>query len=76
MEVYADGVDARLLQKLVSALGSEEKAQNALILMGFLAKLEKKGGAISAARIKRVVENFEQLVGISYEEFRQLIETI
>jgi hypothetical protein len=74
--VYADGEDARLLQKLISHLGSEEKAQNAIILSGFLSKLERKGGPASEARASRVRQKFEEMVGIPFEEFRRLIETI
>ena len=74
--VYADGEDARTLRKLISSLGSEERAQNALILSGFLLKLEKKGGAASTARALRVREKFEELVGMHFEEFHRLMETI
>jgi hypothetical protein len=74
--VYADGEDARLLRKLISRLGSEEKAQNAIILSGFLSKLERKGGPASEARASRVREKFEEMVGMPYEEFRRLMETI
>jgi len=74
--VYSDGVDARLLRKLIAALGSEEKAQNALILMGFLSKLEKKSGIASAVRAKRVRESFQDLVGIPFQEFQRLTESL
>lgn len=74
--VYTDGVDARLLRKLISALGSEEKAQNALILMGFLSKLEKKSGVAYAVRANKVRESFEELVGIPFQEFQRLTESL
>lgn len=74
--MYADGIDARVLRKLISSLGSEERAQNAIILTGFLSKLERRSDLSSAARAKRVRENFEQLVGISYREFCNLTESI
>jgi len=74
--VYTDGVDARLMRKLISSLGSEERAQNALILTGLLSKLEKKTDAASAARAKRVRERFDELVGIPFQEFQRLTETI
>jgi hypothetical protein len=73
--IYADGSDARVLRKLISNLGSEEKAQTALILTGFLSKLEKKGGIDSAMKAKKVKENFKELVGISLPEFLKLTET-
>jgi hypothetical protein len=74
--IYADGRDARVLRRMIELLGSEEKAQNALILIGFLAKLEKKAGMASAARVKVVKENFRELVGVSYGEFGRLVESI
>jgi len=73
--IYADGSDARVLRKLISNLGSEEKAQTALILTGFLSKLEKKGGVASSMRATKVKENFEELVGISFQEFLKMIES-
>jgi hypothetical protein len=72
--VYADGADARLLRKLLSVLGSEERVQNALILTGLLSKLEKKTGTADAVRAKKVRECFEGLVGVSFQEFQRLIE--
>ena len=74
--MYADGVDARVIRKLISFLGSEERAQNALILTGLLSKLEKTSNAVSTARAKRVRESFEDLVGISYQDFKRLSESI
>jgi hypothetical protein len=69
VRVYADGADARVLRNLISMLGSEEKAQVALILTGLLSKLEKKSGSASAVRAKKVKESFKELLGISYQEF-------
>ncbi|MDA4111554.1 MAG: hypothetical protein OK439_03385 [Thaumarchaeota archaeon] len=74
--IYADGLDARVLRQLIEALGSEEKAQNALILTGFLSKLEKKGGTDSLARAKRVKENFREIVGISFQEYSRILEAL
>jgi hypothetical protein len=74
--VYADGSDARMIQRLVTILGSEERAQNALILTGFLSKLEKTSGTAAQARAKRVREKFEEIVGVSYAEFLKLAESI
>ncbi|HXQ91405.1 MAG TPA: hypothetical protein VN739_00255 [Nitrososphaerales archaeon] len=73
--IYADGSDARVLRKLIFSLGSEEKAQTALILTGFLSKLEQKGGIASAVRARKVKENFKELVGISFPEFLMMTET-
>lgn len=74
--VYSDGADARLFKKLISMLGSEEKVHNAIILTGFIAKQEKREGASSAARAKRARDSFEELVGISYQEFQRLVSTL
>ncbi|MDA4130047.1 MAG: hypothetical protein OK457_04700 [Thaumarchaeota archaeon] len=74
--VYADGRDARVLKKLISFLGSEENAQNALILTGFLSKLEKKGEMAFAARAKVVKESFGELVGVSYQEYYRILGTL
>ncbi|MDA4130291.1 MAG: hypothetical protein OK457_05935 [Thaumarchaeota archaeon] len=74
--VYADGRDARILKKLISLLGSEENAQNALILTGFLSKIEKKGGMAFAARAGLVKESFRELVGVSYQEYGRILETL
>jgi hypothetical protein len=73
--VYADGKDARMLRKLIASIG-EERAQNALILFGFISKLEKKGGAVSAARALRARQKFEEVVGMSFEEFHRLMESV
>ncbi len=74
--VYADGRDARVLKKMISLLGSEENAQNALILTGFLSKLEKRGGMASMARAELVKENFRELVGVSFQEYVRIVETL
>ena len=76
ISVYADGADARFLRKLISVLGSEERAQNALILTGFVAKLQKTGTASSEFRARRARESFEELVGVSYQEFQRILEKI
>jgi hypothetical protein len=73
--IYADGADARVLRKLISVLGSEEKAQTALILIGYLSKLEKKGGITSEVRARKVKENFKELIGISFPDFLRMAET-
>jgi len=72
--IYADGSDARVLRKLISNLGSEEKAQIALILTGFLSKMERRGGFASSMKARKVKESFKNLVGISYTEFLRMIE--
>jgi len=75
--IYADGADARLLKKLVSVLGSEERARNALILTGFLSKLQKKSNDPSSqVRARRARESFEELVGIPFKEFQKILETL
>ena len=72
--VYADGLDARIIRKLIAALGSEERAQNSLILLGAIAKLQKNGNVSSVARAKKVKESFRELVGLTYNEYNRLLE--
>jgi len=74
--VYADGPDARIFRKLVRSLGSEERAQNALILTGAIYKLERKGGATSIIRAKRVKDGFRDLVGVTYLEYLKLVDEL
>ncbi len=74
--IYADGRDARVLRRLKDLLGSDEKVQNALILTGFLSKLEKKSGTATAARIKLVKDNFRELVGVSYQEYGRIVDSL
>jgi len=74
--IYADGRDGRVLRRLIDVLGSEERAQNALILVGFLSKLEKKAGMASATRVKMVKDSFRELTGVSYTEFSRIAEAL
>jgi hypothetical protein len=74
--IYADGRDARVLRRLIEVLGSEERAQNALILIGFLSRLEKKAGMASATRVKMAKDSFRELVGVSYNDFGRIVESL
>jgi hypothetical protein len=74
--IYADGRDARALRRLIDVLGTEDRAKNALILIGFLSKLEKKAGMASATRVKMVKESFRELTGVSYSEFGRIVESL
>lgn len=75
--VYLDGIDARIYRALSKRLGSEERVQNAFILMGLLAKLEENGDREGSEEQSRSVrENFENFVGISYTEFDELIGSL
>jgi hypothetical protein len=76
ISVYADGADGRLLRNLISVLGSEERAQNAIILTGLLRKFERNGSPTSIARAKRVKEKFEDLVGVPYEDYWKLLDSL
>ena len=76
MFVYADGRDARVLRRLSEILGSEERMQNALLLTGYLAKLEKKNGMASATRTKLIKDSFRELVGVSYQEYGRIVEAL
>jgi hypothetical protein len=71
--VYLDGADARLFNLLVSRLGSEEAAQNAVILVGLLAKLEKNGSEQANRATRNIHSAFRNLVGMSLEELNELV---
>lgn len=70
---YFDGADARLYRSLVSRLGSEDAAQNSLILLGLLAKLRKLETKKSSEEIERVQRAFPKLVGVSYRRFEAIL---
>lgn len=69
--VYLDGHDARLFKRLVKLLGSEERAQNAIILTGALADSPKEG--LSQDDAREIFNSFKELVGYDYEEFQKLV---
>jgi hypothetical protein len=70
--VYLDGPDARLFKLLKNRLLSDELVQNACILQGYLCKLKAVGDKVKMQRVQKM---FPRLVGISYSEFLQIIDT-
>lgn len=66
--VYMDGYDARVFKRLVKTLGSEEYAQNAILLTGLLSD-SPDGTKLSPEDEHGVKASFNELVGLSYEEF-------
>lgn len=73
---YFDGADARVYRTLVSRLGSEDAAQNAVILVGLLAKLRKLETRKAAEEIDRIQRLFPKLVGVSYKKFDAILDDI
>ncbi len=71
--VYLDGPDARVFKRLVSKLGSEESAQNAIILLGFLTKLRETGAESQALQIEN---HWRSLVGVTKGVFDSVMEDI
>lgn len=69
--VRLDGDEARIYRQLTEHLGASERAQNAIILVGALSKLEK-----NSKRAQKIRDGFPELVGISYESFNQFLDTL
>ncbi len=70
--VYLDGPDARLFKILRKRLRSDESVQNAYILEGYASKLKADGDKVKLQRVQKL---FPKIVGISYSEFLQIIDT-
>jgi hypothetical protein len=69
--IYMDGKDSRLFRRLVSRLGSEEAAQNAIILQGLLENLNERGKESEA---KKIEKQWKKIVGVTKAEFDAAIE--
>jgi hypothetical protein len=70
---YLDGPDARLFKALLEKLGSEDKVQSALILLGLLSKLEDAEGAVSSEKTETAKDLFLEYAGVTYEQFLNII---
>jgi len=70
--VYLDGPDARLFQLLRNRLRSDELAQSAYILEGYICKLKAAGDKVKMQRVQKL---FPKIVGISYSEFLKIVDT-
>ena len=73
---YLDGADARLYRALVVHLGSEEAAQNAVILVGLMEKLRKVGTSAASSEMAKLQRIFPKVVGVSYKHFDQILGQI
>lgn len=65
------GKDAELFNNLVAKLGSEKRAQDAIILEGFMTKVEKSH-QLSKKEIKNLEEMWPKIVGITRRDFENL----
>jgi hypothetical protein len=70
-----DGLDARIYKQLLKRLGSEERVQNAIILSGLLSQ-SRKSKNISETKLRAARSSFRELVGISYEDYGILLESL
>ncbi len=73
---YFDGRDARVYKALVSRLGSEDAAQNAIILVGLMAKLKKLGSRKASDEVETIQKLFPKHVGVSYRRFVSMLDEI
>ena len=76
LSVYMDGADARVYRALKLKLGSEERANNAMLLTGMIEKLQRKQDKHSVETIRGIKRNFNELVGISYTRFEELLDSL
>ena len=74
--VYMDGPDARIFKQLLYELGSEQRVQNAIILYGLLAHIGDGRARGSKTRASEIRASFPKVVGVSYDEFRHILESI
>ncbi|MDG6998557.1 MAG: hypothetical protein JRN15_05520 [Nitrososphaerota archaeon] len=72
--VYMDGQDARLFKRLAKILGSEKRAQNAMILIGLLAGSSNE--KLSTEDQREIVSSFQEIIGYDYEVFQKLVEML
>lgn len=73
---YFDGRDARVYKALVSRLRSEEAAQNAIILVGLMAKLKKLDSCRASEEVERIQKLFPKHVGVSYRKFVLMLDDV
>ncbi|MHB8567424.1 MAG: hypothetical protein ACYC7D_09260 [Nitrososphaerales archaeon] len=71
---YMDGSDASIFRSLARRLGSEERVQNAFILVGLISELEAKGSSENSLKAERAKHFFPQYAGITFEKFESLIK--
>jgi hypothetical protein len=72
--LHLSDFDAIFFRKLAKALGSEKRAQNAIILQGYLTKLEQSCQV--PEELERIESHWESLVGVSKEQFDYIVANI
>ena len=70
---YFDGKDARVFVFLREKLGSDERVQNAIILLGLIAKLGTSTRKSDRLRLQKARKAFVEFVGIPYEKLEELL---
>jgi hypothetical protein len=73
---YMDGRDSLLFKSLVRKLGSEERAQNAFILLGVISEEEKKDSLDSRKRVTKAKNAFPDYVGVTFDAFNGMLEDV
>ena len=73
VHAYLDGPDARLFRILRAKLGSDESAQNAIILQGLISKLQWGG---NRKQIEEIEKAFPDIIGVSYAELQRIVSSI
>jgi hypothetical protein len=73
--VTLDGKDGVLFKRLIRVLGSEKRAQNAVILEGFIARL-RATDQISQKEIAIVEKRWKTLTGYTKGDFDSLMKQV
>ncbi len=74
--LFLDGKDARVFRRLLSELGSEDQVQNAMILCGLLAEIREGKELPSKMGVKEIESIFPEYVGVSFEEFTEILDNL
>ena len=69
--VRLDGEEGRIYKQLTEFLGTSERAQNALILVGAMSKL-----GTTDKRVRKIKDSFLEMIGVSYDDFSRFLETL
>ena len=71
---YLDGIDARIFTRLTQRLGSQEKAQNAIILVGLFHNFESSRSKASLEKIEKIKLYFIEELGMPFDELDYIID--
>lgn len=69
--MHLDGDESRIYRELTQYLGASDKAQNAIILMGALSKMDKNN-----KKVQKIKDGFLELVGVTFEDFNRFLDTL